>query len=478
MTVPTNQGSSGHAAWRVGSTFRVRMLLFLASLAMVLLGLGLTGYHVTRSATALAQGRALARGQAYRVAYELKTGVIRLALLLGQYQQTGDGPVREAFLAESRELLRWLESQRTAITPAARAMLDDLAAGLDRAVKEVQALVLTGDLSALTADLQARLFGAGDASSRVAISDAAFARTQRLSAERDLDALQSSLDWLRTWSVASTLLIAVLVAWLGHFLWRQLVAPLRTRVIESESLIRRQAKLSTLGRFAAGIAHEIRNPLNSIKARLFAQDRALPPDSPAHEDNQVINDEVVRLEQIVKDFLAFSRPPEPRLETVSAQAVLKTAAEVLRPELERERVQLQISGGEDPSIRADAAQLQQVLVNLIRNAQQSMTAGGRITLRCGTRVARRGETRPRRVVLEVRDTGSGIPPEIQARLFEPFFTTKASGSGLGLSISAHIIEAHGGRIECETQLNVGTVFRILLPDTTEHAKSPESSSGA
>ena len=79
-------------------------------------------------------------------------------------------------------------------------------------------------------------------------------------------------------------------------------------------------------------------------------------------------------------------------------------------------------------------------------------------------------------MLEVRDTGAGIPPEVQARLFEPFFTTKATGSGLGLSISAQIIEGHGGRIECETQLNVGTAFRILLPIATDHADPVEPSS--
>jgi signal transduction histidine kinase len=310
----------------------------------------------------------------------------------------------------------------------------------------------------------------------MAITDARFTQTQRLNAEKELDALQSSLDWLRNWSVASTLLIAVLVGWLGHFLWRELVAPLRAQVIEAEILIRRQAKLSTLGRFAAGVAHEIRNPLNSIKARLYAQDRLLPAESAAREDNRVISDEVVRLEHIVQDFLAFSRPPEPQLELISASGPLRTAGEVLRPELERDGIRLQLAVREDPPIRADAAQLQQVLVNLIRNARESMTGGGRLTLRCGTRVARREEDGTARAVIEVRDTGAGIPPEVQVRLFEPFFTTKSAGSGLGLSISAQIVEAHGGQIECETQLNVGTAFRMLLPVATDHAEPAEPSS--
>ena len=476
MTTPTTPSPPATVAWWMRPPLRVRMILFIASLGVVLLGLGFTGLRVTRSVAALGQEAALSRGQAYRAAYELKTGLIRLALLLGRYQHTGDREVREAFMAESEALLGWLEHRRAGMTPTARETLDDLAAGLDRGLGEVRRLVLAGNLPDLTADLQRRAFGAADTAPRLAIADARFAQTQRSSAEKDLDALQARLDWLRTWSIASTLLIAVLVAWLGHFLWRELVAPLRARVIAGETLVRRQAKLSTLGRFAAGIAHEIRNPLNSIKARLYAQDRLLPADSPAREDNRVINDEVVRLEQIVQDFLAFSRPGDPRWQVISAATALRTAAELLGPELERDGIRLQLEVREDPRIRADAAQLQQVLVNLIRNARESMRAGGRLTLRCRTRVARRAEDGPARVMLEVRDTGAGIPPEVQARLFEPFFTTKDTGSGLGLSISAQIIEAHGGRIECETQLNVGTAFRILLPIASDDADPVEPSS--
>lgn len=458
------------------ATLRVRVILFIAFLAAVLLLLSVAAFLVTRSVAALGRDSAVSRGQAYRTAYELKSGLIRLALLLGQYQQTGDGAVREAFLAESDGLLRWMESRRAEITPAARERLEVLASGLDRGLEEIRALVLATNLPALTADLKARAFGAADATPRMAITDARFAQTQRLNAEKELEALQSSLDWLRNWSVASTLLIAVLVGWLGHFLWRELVAPLRAQVIEGETLIRRQTKLSTLGRFAAGVAHEIRNPLNSIKARLYAQDRLLPAESAAREDNRVISDEVVRLEHIVQDFLAFSRPPEPRLEIIPASGPLRTVAEVLGPELERDGIRLQLEVRDEPPIRADAAQLQQVLTNLIRNARESMTRGGRITLRCGTRVARREEAGMARAVIEVRDTGAGIPPEVQIRLFEPFFTTKAAGSGLGLSISAQIVEAHGGQIECETQLNVGTAFRMLLPIATDHAEPAEPSS--
>jgi signal transduction histidine kinase len=445
------------------------MILFVSALAGVLALLGFTGLRVTRSAAALGRASLVARGQAYRAAYELKTGLIRLALLLGQYERTGDAALRETFLEESDALGRWWEQRQTEITPAARATLGVLSVGMDRGLEEMRDLVRAGNLAALTADLKARAFGAPDALPRMALTDAMFAQAQRFDAERELGGVQASLDWLRTWSVAATLLVAVLVIWLGVFLWHELIEPLRLRVIAGDRLIRRHEKLSTLGRFAAGVAHEIRNPLNSIKARLYAQSRSLSDGSAAHEDNRVISEEVIRLEQIVQDFLAFARPPEPRLETIRASEPLHAAAELLRPELEAGRIRLALDVGEDPLLRADAAQLRQVLVNLIRNARESLVGGGQISVSCRRRQPRRGPPGPAQAEIEVRDTGPGIPREIEARLFEPFFTTKSNGSGLGLSIVAQIIEAHAGRIECETQLNVGTTFRILLPVATDHA---------
>lgn len=478
MTSPTTpppppQPSGARAVPRVRATWRARVAVFVGALGAVLVALGLTGVRVARWVNAVVEEAAVSRAQAFRTAYELKTGLVRLALLLGRYQQSGDEAAREEFLRGSEALRRWLETQRSGMPPAARERLEELAAGFEQGLAQVRALVQAGNLPALSADLQARAFGAGDAAPRMSLTDQRFTTTQRLVAERELATLQSGLDWLRTWSVASTLLIVVLVAWLAYFLWRDLVAPLRAQVLADATTIRRQTKLSTVGRFAAGIAHEIRNPLNSIKARLYAQDRLLPPESPAREDNRVISDEVVRLEQIVRDFLAYSRPGEPRLQVISAAEPLRSVADLMGSELAQAGIGLELEVQVEPRVRADPAQLQQVLTNLVRNARESMPAGGRITLRCRRREAAR--TKPAAAVLEVQDSGGGIPPEVRSRLFEPFYTTKETGSGLGLSISAQIIEAHGGQIECETQLNVGTTFRILLPITTDHADAAEPS---
>jgi signal transduction histidine kinase len=267
--------------------------------------------------------------------------------------------------------------------------------------------------------------------------------------------------------VASLLLNLVLGALVAVRVYREWIAPMRRQLIASRAMAERQEKLSSLGVLAAGIAHEIRNPLTSIKARLFAQHKLLPADSPAREDNAVIRDEIGRLEHIVMDFLAFARPTEPVLTELAASAPLEEIATLVRPELERSDIAVNVEVREDSRLRADPQQLKQILLNLVRNAAESIGRDGRITLRAGRRRLRqRGRWMPY-AALEVSDTGKGIPPEIQKRLFDPFFTTKQNGTGLGLSITARLVAQQGGLLEYQTELNCGTTFCILLPCVTQ-----------
>lgn len=245
--------------------------------------------------------------------------------------------------------------------------------------------------------------------------------------------------------------------------YRRLIAPLRTDLTASRALIERQEKLASLGVFATGIAHEIRNPLTAIKVRVFGLKANHPPGTSDHEDLEVIENEIDRLERIVRDFLQFARPAEPELQRISAARLLRDAAALLSAELAKRSVTLTLDLDTEEAVRADAAKMKQVLINFIQNSADSMETGGTITLR--TRLGRQtlqGRGAPA-VVLEIADTGSGIPPEVQKRLFDPFFTTKESGTGLGLCIAARIVEKHGGVIDYETQLNRGTTFRIILP---------------
>ena len=177
----------------------------------------------------------------------------------------------------------------------------------------------------------------------------------------------------------------------------------------------------------------------------------------------MIAGELNHLERIVRDVLLFARPSEPHLATIRADEPLRQVQALLAPELAKTRIQLICEDGAAPAVRVDPQQLQQVLINLIQNAAESIVHDGTVTLRTRQDVKRVGEKMAEVVVLEIADTGKGIAPEVEKRLFDPFFTTKEAGTGLGLSIAARILEKHGGALQYQTQVNRGTTFGIVLP---------------
>lgn len=247
------------------------------------------------------------------------------------------------------------------------------------------------------------------------------------------------------------------------WIYRRMIAPLRTDLTASRAIIERQEKLASLGVFATGIAHEIRNPLTAIKVRLFSLKASHRPGTSDHEDLEVIENEIDRLERIVRDFLQFARPAEPDLQKISAGKLLRDAADLLSSDLKNRSVTLNLDLDTEATVCADADKMKQVLINFIQNAADSMENGGTITLRVRPdKEHLKGRSVPA-VVLDIADTGSGIPPDVQKRLFDPFFTTRENGTGLGLCIAARIVEKHGGVIRYQTQPNRGTTFSIVLP---------------
>ena len=237
-----------------------------------------------------------------------------------------------------------------------------------------------------------------------------------------------------------------------------MIEPLRYQLTESQAIIARQEKLASLGVLAAGVAHEIRNPLTAIKFRLYSLKKSLPDAD--NEDVLVIANEINRLERIVKDFLQFARPSEPELVAVPPQRILQEVHDLLKPQMEKAAIELKLEPSEAAWVRADTHQIKEVLINLIQNSADSIGRKGAITLRV--------HDEDSSVVLEVADTGKGIPVEVQKRLFDPFFTTKEGGTGLGLPIAARIVEKHGGELRYQTQLNRGTTFAIVLPQADKH----------
>jgi PAS domain S-box-containing protein len=230
--------------------------------------------------------------------------------------------------------------------------------------------------------------------------------------------------------------------------------------------VQRADRLSTVGTLAAGIAHELNNPIGNIST--YSQlllERDSPPPEFTHKCLTTIASETQRAGRIVRDLLDFSRQRPATRDAVDLAAVVEGAAKIALPAYSGRAAYDTVFQlpRELPTITGDAMQLTQVFINLITNALQAMPAGGRLTLGIEPAPVLRNE-RPH-LAAQVRDTGTGIKPEHRARLFDPFFTTKevGAGTGLGLSVSYGIVQEHAGTIEVESQEGHGTIFTVLLP---------------
>lgn len=230
---------------------------------------------------------------------------------------------------------------------------------------------------------------------------------------------------------------------------------------ESREHLMQSEKMALVGRLAAGVAHSVLNPLTSVKMRLYSLEQSLQLTHTQREDLEVVSEEIRHIETILRNFLEFSRPPKPVLQSVSPSDVVDMALQLLRHRLESYNVQVVIKRRDKlSSVLADPDQLKEVLVNLIINACEAMGDGGTLEIE-----ESEGVLKPegRVVIIKVKDTGPGIPPEVADKIFEPFFTTKDNGSGLGLSIAKRIVEDHGGWIHYTSQEGQGTAFIVALP---------------
>jgi len=226
---------------------------------------------------------------------------------------------------------------------------------------------------------------------------------------------------------------------------------------KTEAQLIRSEKLAALGQLAAGIAHEIRNPLTSINILIHSLRESLPSENSHGEDLKVIEEEINRINETVDQFLRFAKPASPLLEKAELIPILEETLQLLKPQIERRRISVQESFRSLPPIAIDREQMKQVVLNLLLNAIQAMPEGGRLGLSAAMPDDHEW------IQLSIQDSGVGIPPADMDKLFDPFFSTKDGGIGLGLSISHRIIDQHHGKIEVESAPGKGTRFTIWLP---------------
>ena len=217
-------------------------------------------------------------------------------------------------------------------------------------------------------------------------------------------------------------------------------------------------RLAAVGRITAGVAHEVKNPLNSMRLWLENLKESLPPDrdGATAQAVNVLDAEIDRLDAVVKRFLDFARPMDVRLEPTQLAELLREVLEVAQPQLQRAKVEVaQLLPIGIPEVFVDRDLLKQAVLNLVLNAVDAMPGGGQLQLT----LSRRGEV----AEITVGDTGKGIPPELRQKVFQLFFTTRPGGSGIGLASTFRIVQLHNGSINFTSEVGRGTTFRIELP---------------
>ena len=441
-----------------------RVALFTSAILSALALLIWTGWTAWLAAEQLGSRLSVQEVSSFRLGDTFSADLHELRSLFRRYEATRDEAKWEQFATAHRRLDEWLKEQRGAIErPAEVRILGEIQVTLDSYWQESLRLRDVIQQGASHAIVAPRIVTLGDLAADMAHD------TRRLLSLRE-QALQATARDARdrlgrlTGLLALLLFIIVLLAAILFVLvYRDLIQPLRRQLVETRSLMERQEKLAALGVLAAGVAHEIRNPLTAIKARLFTQQKRLNPGSPAAEDAAIIHSEIHRLERIVREFLEFARPADPCRRRTSSRELLSEVQRLLAPSSPAAEFSISLEPSPDLPLDVDPNQMKQVLINLVRNGVEAAGTGGHVRLRAlidQRQIA--GTLRPSHV-LEVIDNGPGIADEARDRLFDPFFTTKADGTGLGLAIAARIVERHGGTLEYETSPSAGTCFSIALP---------------
>lgn len=452
-----------------GMKISLRVRLTGLAFAIVLLAAVIVGAATVtwRQVTALRRHFTSVRIESFHIAEHLQTAVLILNSTLLRFVLRRNPGDWQSFTRDTDQLEAWLRGQQLS-TPRERRDIVQVLSGLTAYRAEARGIASIDDHN--SGDLPNVVSKIENASQKSLSLGYDLASAHRTAAQQLVDAAQKSLALLQEIIFGALALLMILGAWAIALVYREMIAPLQLKLVESHATIERQEKLASLGVLAAGVAHEIRNPLTAIKARLFTLKKALGESLSAVDDANVIEREISRLERIVREVLLFARPAEPRQVAISAVVLLCEIRDLMRSQLEKSDIKLTVDGSNDITIQGDPNQLKQVLLNLIRNSAESIGEHGQIALRAVAERASLGNRPMNVAILEVEDSGKGISPEVQKRLFDPFYTTKPAGTGLGLSIAARIIEQHGGALRYKTDVGRGTTFGIVLPLKPTHEK--------
>lgn len=442
------------------------MAAFVVVIIGVLAVLVWTGWLAWDAADQIASRLSAERMRTFRLGDTFGADLHELRSHFRRYEASRDETHWSMFLAGSRRVDEDLLAQGKLASPAEQQAMASLRTHLAEYVVAT-ARVHDGLQAGASRDTLAGSFAElGDLATDMAADLRQLVSLRQAVLEENLDAARTRFSRLVAIAGGTFCIAITLVAVLGTMVWHGLVQGLRRRLTASEDIARRNERLAALGVLAAGLAHEVRNPLTAIKARLYIQQRCLPPDSPAMEHARIIDREINRLEGTVRTVLSFARPSPPEPTDLDPSRILHQVQQLVLEDCSRQDIQLDVDCPIPVAIRADASQIHQVVLNLVRNAIEAVGRGGHIHLRTRPAPHRLGSAPTPGVLIEVEDDGPGISPEVQERLFDPFFTTKAHGTGLGLAISARIVAGNGGVLEFATRSGRGSIFSAAFPSVS------------
>ena len=441
----------------------VKLRLYGFAPAIVLLAalVGWAGHSAWRQLKQLRKNFGAVQSESFHLAEHVEASIRTLSETVLRFDLRKDPADKDHFHKENEELKLWI-GKSSVTTPRELELRDQIEVALEaystRTTKLLEERAQAGSVPSPKEVLER-------VENKAQVLDlcAKLKAVERAALNQFVEDSHEALGGLQRLLMTLVALVLILGFTATSLMYRVKIAPLRAQLVESRAIIERQEKLASLGTLAAGVAHEIRNPLTAINVRLHSLKRTLVPGSSEHEDATVIDQEIQRLDRIVRDVLHFARPAEPRPVTITAGSLFSRVRGLLDSQLEKASIRLNLASSPPLRIRVDPQQIEQVLINLIQNAAESIGRDGTITLRArSTLMPLAGHASPV-VILEVIDTGKGIPFKVQERLFDPFFTTKEAGTGLGLSIAARIVEKHGGALQYQTEVDRGTTFGIVLP---------------
>jgi signal transduction histidine kinase len=442
------------------SSMKFRLAAFILAIALMVSLIAWTAFTSARLVEESRAHMSLADSESFRIAGEFQQAILGLNERLLNFALHRDTNGWVKFQVQWESLNRWIDEQHLE-APNEKRVLDQINTTYDdylTAAEQIEKRVLSSTTvpAAEFGNLQQK-------AARLLNLSFQLAEAHRQTLLASVARSSETLVRFRALLLGALFLIVALGGWLAYFVYKQLIAPLKVKLVESQLLLERQEKLASLGTLAAGVAHEIRNPLTAIKAWLFMHRKNLRAGTQEDADAKVIGNEIDRLERIVRDFLVFARPSEPQLRAVSAEEPLREVHQLLTPQLAKANIRFTIESFPAAHVNADPQQIKQVLINLVQNASEAIGEDGTVSLRARLDRMWLRDKETEVVIFEVADTGKGIPAEVEKRLFDPFFSTKESGTGLGLSIAARIVEKHGGVLQYRTRVNHGATFGIVLP---------------